>query len=235
MPTARRSRRRSTGSRRRGKVALKDADREHRWYSDYPRVPGAGAGSSRRFLTPARDGGGDPEQPLGHAADLRASTRSRPSTASPTGTRGRSRSSGSGRSSSPTNEAARQRAARAARGWCDLRLRALRARPRRRHLLDRHGADAPDGRAAASRRPAASTTSATATRRRWSRSSAACEGIEGPDGYVFFAADSRHPDYELIRNVVNSQNYVSQFELRGLPGRAPRTSCTPARPRSMPR
>ena len=43
------------------------------------------------------------------------------------------------------------------------------------------------------------------------------EGIEGPDGYAFFAADSRHPDYELIRNVVNSQNYVSQFELRGYP------------------
>ena len=43
------------------------------------------------------------------------------------------------------------------------------------------------------------------------------DGIEGPDGYAFFAADSQHPNYELIRNVVNSQNYVSQFELRDYP------------------
>jgi acyl-CoA dehydrogenase len=43
--------------------------------------------------------------------------------------------------------------------------------------------------------------------------------VEGPEGYVFFAADSRHPSYELIRNVVNSQNYVSQFELREYPVR----------------
>ncbi len=43
------------------------------------------------------------------------------------------------------------------------------------------------------------------------------EGIEGADGYAFFAADSRHPNYDLIRNVVNSQNYVSQFELRDYP------------------
>lgn len=28
--------------------------------------------------------------------------------------------------------------------------------------------------------------------------------IEGPDGYVFFAADSRHPNYHLVKNVVNS-------------------------------
>ena len=43
------------------------------------------------------------------------------------------------------------------------------------------------------------------------------EGIEGPDAYVFFAADSQHPNYELIRNVVASQNYVSQFELDDYP------------------
>jgi len=30
---------------------------------------------------------------------------------------------------------------------------------------------------------------------------------------VFFAADSQHPNYELVKNVVNSQNYVSNFEL----------------------
>jgi acyl-CoA dehydrogenase len=41
--------------------------------------------------------------------------------------------------------------------------------------------------------------------------------VEGPDGYVFFAADSRHPNYRLIKNVVNSQSYVSQFQLEDYP------------------
>jgi acyl-CoA dehydrogenase len=43
------------------------------------------------------------------------------------------------------------------------------------------------------------------------------EGVEGPEGYVFFAADSQHPRYNLIGNVVNSQSYVSQFELDEYP------------------
>ncbi|MER5897038.1 acyl-CoA dehydrogenase [Streptomyces sp. NPDC001876] len=41
--------------------------------------------------------------------------------------------------------------------------------------------------------------------------------IEGPDGYVFFAADSRHPDYHLVKNVVNSQMFVSEFRLEDYP------------------
>ncbi len=41
--------------------------------------------------------------------------------------------------------------------------------------------------------------------------------VEGPDGYVFFAADSQHPNYNLIKNVVNSQSYVSNFELDDYP------------------
>jgi acyl-CoA dehydrogenase len=41
--------------------------------------------------------------------------------------------------------------------------------------------------------------------------------VDGPEGYVFFAADSQHPAYELIENVVNSQSYVSQFELHDYP------------------
>jgi alkylation response protein AidB-like acyl-CoA dehydrogenase len=41
--------------------------------------------------------------------------------------------------------------------------------------------------------------------------------VEGPDGYVFFAADSQHPAYELVKNVVNSQSYVSQFQLNEYP------------------
>ncbi|MCI4065699.1 acyl-CoA/acyl-ACP dehydrogenase [Micromonospora sp. R77] len=44
--------------------------------------------------------------------------------------------------------------------------------------------------------------------------------VEGPDGYVFFAADSRHPAYHLVRNVVNGQMYVSEFRLEDYPVRA---------------
>ena len=39
----------------------------------------------------------------------------------------------------------------------------------------------------------------------------------GNDDYVFFAADSRHERYELIKNVVNSQNYVANYALRDYP------------------
>ncbi len=41
--------------------------------------------------------------------------------------------------------------------------------------------------------------------------------VEGPEGYVFFAAGSQHPAYNLVKNVVNSQSYVSQFELEDYP------------------
>ncbi|HCA87457.1 MAG TPA: acyl-CoA dehydrogenase [Streptomyces sp.] len=44
--------------------------------------------------------------------------------------------------------------------------------------------------------------------------------IEGPDGYVFFAADSRHSAYHLVKNVVDSSKYVSEFRLDGYPVRA---------------
>ena len=41
--------------------------------------------------------------------------------------------------------------------------------------------------------------------------------IEGADGYVWFAADSRHDNYELIDNVIHAQLYVSTFALRDYP------------------
>jgi alkylation response protein AidB-like acyl-CoA dehydrogenase len=41
--------------------------------------------------------------------------------------------------------------------------------------------------------------------------------VEGEERYVFFAADSRHPSYKLVKNVVNSQNYVSEFRLEDYP------------------
>jgi acyl-CoA dehydrogenase len=42
-------------------------------------------------------------------------------------------------------------------------------------------------------------------------------GVEGPEGYVFFAADSQHPSYELVQNVVSSQMYVSEFRVHDYP------------------
>ncbi|MCB5169700.1 acyl-CoA/acyl-ACP dehydrogenase [Streptomyces bambusae] len=41
--------------------------------------------------------------------------------------------------------------------------------------------------------------------------------VEGPDGYVFFAADSRHPAYHLVKNVVPSSKFVSEFRLEDYP------------------
>ena len=43
--------------------------------------------------------------------------------------------------------------------------------------------------------------------------------LEDGDEYVFFAADPRHECYHLVKNVVASQNYVSEFELRDYPVR----------------
>src|ERR1044072_2782490 len=41
--------------------------------------------------------------------------------------------------------------------------------------------------------------------------------VEGAEGYVSFAADSGHERYELLKNVVNSQSYVSNFRLNEYP------------------
>lgn len=43
-------------------------------------------------------------------------------------------------------------------------------------------------------------------------------GTSGKDDeYVFFAADSQHDHYDLIKNVVNSQNFVANYALRDYP------------------
>ena len=44
------------------------------------------------------------------------------------------------------------------------------------------------------------------------------DGVEGADQYVFFYADSNHPAYTVVRNVVPSQNYVVGVPPRRLPG-----------------
>ncbi|MBJ8338930.1 acyl-CoA dehydrogenase [Antrihabitans sp. YC3-6] len=43
------------------------------------------------------------------------------------------------------------------------------------------------------------------------------EGIKGPEGYVFFVADSQHKAYKLRDNVVASQMYVAAFDLEKYP------------------
>jgi len=41
--------------------------------------------------------------------------------------------------------------------------------------------------------------------------------FDGSDEYVFFASDPDHENYNLIKNVAASQNYVSEFELNDYP------------------
>ena len=42
-------------------------------------------------------------------------------------------------------------------------------------------------------------------------------GIDGPDQYVFFYADSAHPAYRVVKNTVPSQMFVAEFELTDYP------------------
>ena len=44
--------------------------------------------------------------------------------------------------------------------------------------------------------------------------------VEGPEGYVFFAVDSQHPSYHLVKNIVASQMFVSEFRLDDYPVQA---------------
>jgi acyl-CoA dehydrogenase len=37
------------------------------------------------------------------------------------------------------------------------------------------------------------------------------------DEYVFFAVNSKHPNYECVKNVVNSQNFVAEYALHSYP------------------
>jgi acyl-CoA dehydrogenase len=50
--------------------------------------------------------------------------------------------------------------------------------------------------------------------------------VEGADGYVWFVADSGHPNYELIGNVVQGQMFVSNFRLDGYPVHEEDILCT---------
>ncbi len=41
--------------------------------------------------------------------------------------------------------------------------------------------------------------------------------IAGTDEYVFFVANYKHKNYELVKNIINSQSYVADFVLRDYP------------------
>lgn len=50
--------------------------------------------------------------------------------------------------------------------------------------------------------------------------------IDGPEGYVWFVADSSHPAYQLIGNVVHGQMFVSSFALQDYPVHTEDILCT---------
>lgn len=50
--------------------------------------------------------------------------------------------------------------------------------------------------------------------------------VDGPEGYVWFVADSAHPAYELTGNVVHGQMFVSSFALQDYPVREEDILCT---------
>ena len=198
----------------RGKVALKDADRNHEWYADYLAFQ-AQEGIFSRFLTPARDGGGDPERRwdtqricafnevsafygLAYWYTWQVTIL------------------GLGPIFMSENEAARARAARLLQGG-EIFAFGL---SERAHGADIYSTDmvltpneSGDGWSASGGKYYIGNGNEAAMVSVFGR----IDGIEGADGYAFFAADSRHPNYELVRNVVNSQNYVSQFDLRDYP------------------
>ncbi|MGB8405868.1 MAG: acyl-CoA dehydrogenase family protein [Mycobacterium sp.] len=50
--------------------------------------------------------------------------------------------------------------------------------------------------------------------------------VDGPEGYVWFVADSGHQNYELIDNVVHGQMFVSTFRLHDYPVHEEDILCT---------
>ncbi len=198
----------------RGLKSLKDDDREHRWYSDFLEMQ-ADEGIFASFLTPARDGGGDPAKRwdtqricafneisafygLAYWYTWQVSIL------------------GLGPIFQSENEAARRRAAEM---LADGSIFAFGLSERE------HGADIYSTDMVLTRRDGGDGYTATGGKYYIGNGNEAgmvsvfgrVAGIDGPDGYVFFAADSQHPSYELIRNVVNSQSYVSQFQLNDYP------------------
>src|SRR3954452_3550389 len=198
----------------RGKERLKEDDRERVWYQDYLDFL-ASEGLLAKFLTPAADGGGDPDKRWDTARNCEF------------------------------NEIS---AFYGLQYWYTWQVTILglgpiwqsentEARARAAKLLDEgsifafglsekaHGADiystdmvlTPDGdgfRASGGKYYIGNGNKAGMVSVFGRRAD-----VEAEDGYVFFAADSQHDAYKLVKNVVNSQNCVSEFRLEDYPVR----------------
>jgi acyl-CoA dehydrogenase len=198
----------------RGKETLKDHDREHVWYQDFIDAQ-ADLGIFRDFITPARDGGGDEAR--------RWDTQRICAFNEITAFYGLAywytwqvTILGLGPIFQSGNEAARQKAADLLGDGAIFAF----------GLSEReHGADVYSTDMVLTPREDGEGWTASGGKYYIGNGNKAgmvsvfgrIEGIGGADGYVFFAADSQHPNYRLIRNVVNSQSYVSQFELDEYP------------------
>ncbi|MCB0857478.1 MAG: acyl-CoA dehydrogenase [Solirubrobacterales bacterium] len=201
----------------RGLKKLKDDDRENRWYSEFLEMQ-AELGIFKNFLTPARDAGGDPERRWDTTRICEFNELS--------GFYGlpywytwQVSILGLGPIFQSENEAARKKAAdELAKGSIFAFGLSERA-----HGADIYSTDmvlTPAGNDGAGE-----TYTATGGKYYIGNGNEAAmvsvfgrvEGIEGPEGYAFFAANSKHSNYELVRNVVNSSNYVSQFNLNAYP------------------
>ncbi len=186
----------------RGKGVLKEHDRERTWYADFLDF----VKRERVFatlLTPAAEGGGDPGQALGHRADLRLQRDHRL-------LRARLLVHVAGLDPRPRADLAeRERGgqARAPRELLDDGAIFAFGLSEKEHGADIYSTDmvlTPDGdggfRANGGKYYIGNGNLAGMVSVFGRRAD-----VEGPDGYVFFAADSQHPAYELVKNVVNSQ------------------------------
>ncbi|MGA7434766.1 MAG: acyl-CoA dehydrogenase [Solirubrobacterales bacterium] len=198
----------------RGLKALKDDDREQKWYSDFLEMQ-AKEGIFASFLTPARDGGGDPDrrwdtQRICEFNELSAFY------GLPYWYTWQVSILGLGPIFQSENEGARKRAAdELAKG--SIFAFGL---SEREHGADIYSTDmvltpedGGEGYLASGGKYYIGNGNEAAMVSVFGR----VDGIDGADGYAFFAADSQHENYELVRNVVNSQSYVSQFNLNEYP------------------
>ena len=198
----------------RGKRALKDADREYVWYSDFIEAQ-AELGIFRDFLTPARDAGDD-EARYWDTQRICAFNEISAFYGLAYWYTWQVSILGLGPIFMSANEAARDRAA-ALLGEGAIFAFGLSERE--------HGADIYSTDMVLTPEPDGSGWKASGGKYYIGNGNEAAmvsvfgriEGVEGPEGYVFFVADSSHPNYRLVRNVVNSQNYVSEFELDEYP------------------
>ena len=200
----------------RGKKALISSYIDRVWYADFLEFA-AKEGLFATFLTPAADAAGDAGQALGYRPQR--SPQRDPRLLRPgllvhlAGHHPRPRPGVAEREP----PGARPRRRPALRGPCDG-LRPVREEPRRRHLPTDMvlSADGKGGFRANGSKYYIGNGNVAGLVSVFGRRS----DIEGPDGYVFFAADSRHPNYHLVQNVVNSQMFVSEFLLKDYPVRA---------------